>query len=216
MPKKLFTSQQLQEIENAVKQAESTCGAEIVPVFVRQSSAYEIALWRGGLIASLFACILLVLLFLASEWLLFLPPYFWLLIPFTTGLLGALAVIVSPYFRRVLIGRNLMQSKVEEKAKAVFFDYKVTQTQQRSGILLMISFFEKKAIVLADMGIAELFPDSVWQEIVSELTQGIRKGDLVKSIINAILECGTVVAESGLRNVEDDGNELSDSVIIES
>jgi putative membrane protein len=215
MPKNLFTQQQIKEIEGAVKHAESACGAEIVPVFVRQSSLYEIALWRGGVLASILAAVVLVVLFFSTDWLLFLPPYFWYLIPLTTGILGSLLVIISPYLRRKVIGRGIMQSKVEQKAREMFFNHKVSYTLQRSGVLLMISFFERKAVILADVGITEAVENSVWQEIVNELTHGIREGRMVESITGAIAKCGKVVADSGLMKGEDDANELSDEIIFE-
>jgi putative membrane protein len=216
MPKSLFSPQQIKEIEGAVKHAESSCGAEIVPVFIRQAALYEVALWRGGFLALSVAGIIMVFLFFSTGWLLFLPPYFWFLIPLTFGFLGALLVVLSPYLRRKIIGRNLMQSKVEQKAKEMFLNHKVSHTVQRYGILLMISFFERKAIILADVGIAEVVDQSVWQEIVNELTHGIREGSLVESISGAITKCGKVVADSGLVKSEDEGNELSDEIIFES
>lgn len=216
MPKNLFSPQQLQQIEQAVKHAESISGGEIVPVFVKQSSTYEIALWRSGFATSVLAGIILVILYFSNDTILFLPPYFWSLIPITAGLLGALGVILFPALRRMVIGKTLMQAKVEAKAKCLFFDHNVSLTDQRSGILLMISFFERKAIVLSDVGIAELVEPQVWEGIINELTQGIRKGELTQSIGDAILKCGNVVAESGLQRGDNGKNELSDTVIIES
>lgn len=216
MPKKLFTPQQLQKIEEAVKQAESKSAGEIVPVFIRQSSLYEIALWRGGVAAAIAGGIALIILYFVADWLLFMPPYFWLLIPLTLGLLGSLLVTYSPGLKRALIGKELMQSKTLEKAKAVFLDLNISNTDQRSGILLMISFFEKRAIILADLGIAELVPDTKWKEIVDQLAIGIRSGNPTQSICDAISKCGKVLSESGLQRSDDDRNELSDTIIFES
>ncbi len=216
MPKKLFTPEQLQELENAVKQAESVSGGEIVPVFVKQSSIYELALWRSAFLFSLISGAIMILLYLIDDAFLFLPPYFWLLIPFTFGMLGALAAVSIPSFKRMMIGQLMMNEKVEAKAKSKFLDHGVSLTDQRSGVLILISFFEHKAIILADVGIAELIPDDVWQEIVSELTQGIKKGELMQSINQAILQCGKVIAESGLQKPDGGNNELSDAIIIEN
>lgn len=206
----------LKEIEKAVSEAEAESGGEIVPVFSRQSATYEIALWRGAFIGMAFVAIVLSAMYLFAGWFLLMPPYFWVLIPVSAGIVSALAVSQFDSLRRKLIGAELMISKVEEKAKSHFYDHNVSLTAQRSGVLVFISFFEKKAIILADVGIAEVVPDEEWQGVVKRLTDGIKEGAFVKSISAAIRECGSIIAASGLQKALDGGNELSDSVIIES
>lgn len=215
MPLKI-SPDQLKQIEKAVTQAETESGGEIVPVFSRQSASYEIALWRGGFSASIITGVVMAIMYFLANWFMMMPPYFWALIPAAAGAIGALIVSTVPSFRRSLIGHELMASKVEDKAKVYFYDQNISMTAQRSGVLLFISFFEKKAIILADVGIAELVPNEEWQAVVSRLADGMKRGDIVESISEALRECGKIIADSGLQKAIDGGNELSDSVIIES
>ena len=44
----LFSKEELKQIEDAVKNAETRTSGEIVPFAVYASDGYEIALWRAG------------------------------------------------------------------------------------------------------------------------------------------------------------------------
>jgi len=215
MPLKI-SPDRLKQIEKAVAEAENESGAEIVPVFSKQSATYEIALWRGGVLFAIAAAVIMVMIYLMEDWFLMMPPYFWTLIPMAAGAVGALAASLIPSLRRTLIGCDLMAQKVEDKAKVHFYNQNLSMTAQRSGVLLFISFFEKKAVILADIGLAELVPNEEWQAVVSRLADGIKRGEIVDSIVEAIRDCGKIIANTGLQKAEDGGNELSDTVIIES
>lgn len=212
MAKHLFTAQELKKIEQTIRDSEAVSGGEIVPVFTKQSSFYEIALWRGGFILAVITGLILTLLYLSTQWLLFLPPYVWLLFVLTCSLIGAALVQAIPGLKKRLIGKELMEIRALDQAKNMFYDYRVADTEQRTGILLFISFFEKQAIILADIGIAELIEDDQWKNIIQSLTKGLKQGKATESICQAITTCGKLLEESGVQRAETDGNELSDQV----
>lgn len=212
MAKHLFSAQELEKIEQTVRASEAASGGEIVPVFTKQSSFYEIALWRGGFLLAVITGLVLTFLYLSTHWLLFLPPYVWLLVMLTFGLLGAALVQAIPGLKKLLVGKELMQIRALDQAKNMFYDYRVADTEQRTGILLFISFFEKQAVILADIGIAELIADEQWEDIIRSLTAGIKQGKTTASICQAITACGKLLEESGIQKAETDGNELSDQV----
>ncbi len=212
MAKHLFTTEELQQIEQAVRDAEAASGGEIVPVFVRQSSFYEMALWRGGFLLSALTALTLALVYAFTDGLLFLPPYLWLLIVLTAGLWGALLVAVLPALKRLLVGKRAMHIRALDQAKNMFYDYQVADTEQRTGILLFISFFEKQVVILGDVGISEVVPEDRWQEIVTTLIQGLKQGKTTASICQAIQSCGHLLEQSDIQHAASDGNELSDNV----
>lgn len=214
MPQDLFTSEDLAHIQQAVKQAESFSDGEIVPVLARQSSFYETAFWRAGFLLASLAGIILTVLYLATDYLLLLPPYLWLLIVLVAGLLGALLAQLSPPWKRLFISKAMQEARVLDQAKDMFYDHGISMTEQRTGVLIYISFFEHQAVILADVGIDELVPPSTWKEIVDRLTTGLKQGRRVDSICEAIIACGKLLEESGVQRAVDDDNELSDEVRI--
>ncbi len=210
MSKLLLSELERREIHAAVQAAESRINAEIVPIFARASAAYESVYWRGGFIAAAIAGLVLTLAHRAVDVVIFMPPWLWLMICLTSGLAGAWLVGAAPAFRRLLAGRETMYRSVYRAARVHFVDHDVTHTTQRTGIMIYVSFFERRAIILCDCGIEELVPAQKWQEIVDALAAGIRAGDVCTSVCTAIAACAALVEASGIRNTADDDNELGD------
>ena len=212
MAQDLFTSEELQHIQAAVQQAESFSDGEIVPVLARQSSFYETAFWRSGFLLASLAGLILTVLYLTTDYLLLLPPYLWLLLVLAAGLLGALLAQLVPSWKRLFISKAMQEARVLDQAKDMFYDHGISFTEQRTGILIYISFFEHQAVILADVGIDELVPLSSWKEIIDRLTTGLKQGRRVDSISEAIIACGRLLEESGVQRAIEDDNELSDEV----
>ena len=208
----LFTSEELQQIQQAVQRAEATSGGEIVPVLARQSSFYEAAFWRVGFLFALLTGVILSVLYLTTDALLLLPPYLWLLIVLVAGLLGALLAQWVPSFKRLFINQAVQEARVLDQAKDMFYDHGISFTEQRTGILIYVSFFEHQAVILADIGIDELVPVDTWSTIVNQLTAGLKQGRRAASISEAIIACSRLLEDSGVQRAVDDGNELSDEV----
>ncbi|MEM8968801.1 MAG: hypothetical protein AAGE93_20460 [Bacteroidota bacterium] len=209
-----LTKKDLQNIEAAVQQVEAQTGGEIVPVLAKQSSFYEIALWRVGVLFAGVAGIVLTLLFVTTNFLLFMPPYLWLLIALVAGLFGMTIAVSSWSFKRWFLSKELMQARALDQAKNMFYDHNVHLTEPRTGILIYVSFFEHQAVILADVGISELVADDRWEEIVQELTRGLKQNQTTKSICQAIEACGKLLEASEVHQPTDDDNSLSDEVRI--
>lgn len=215
MSQALLSQEDILQIKKAVVDAEKLSAGEIVPVISRQSSWYEQTLWRAGALFSLLTAIVLTIMYLSSDFLLWLPPFMWILICTTGGILGATLTESFPFIKRFFISKESLQKQAEARAQQHFMEQSVSHTEQRSGILLYISFFEKQAIILPDLGISEVVDQQVWNHILQQLVMDMRKGNHVKSICQAISSCGKVLEESGLQKAVDDENELPDKVHID-
>ena len=65
-----------------------------------------------------------------------------------------IAVYLFPSWKRLLIDRQEVKTKIRDIAYRVFFlEEEVFNTKQRTGMLLFMSFFEREAVVLGDVGI---------------------------------------------------------------
>lgn len=211
----LFTKEEVSQIKNAVIEAEKLSGGEIVPVISRQSSWYEQTLWRAGALFSLLTALVLTIIYLSSDALLWLPPYLWLLICTTGGIAGATIAESLPFVKRFFISAESLRQQAEGKAKQLFVEQSISQTDQRTGILLYISFFERHASILPDIGISEVVDQQVWDKILQQLVKDMRSDSPASAISHAIVSCGKVLEESGVQKAIDDDNELPDKVHID-
>jgi len=200
----------VERIESAIADAESRTSGEIVPLLVRRSSTV-------GHVPLVSFTLLLLCVFLSD-----LPahlvglggPYLawlgacWLLA-------GGLALGVSRLdaVQRLLTPRIDQMQQVDLRAQIEFYELEMSQTQERTGILLLVSLMEHRAVVLADHSIAEKLDAKIWQELVDLMIQGVKRGDLAAGMTQAIQRCGELLSPH-FPIADDDINELRDHLVV--
>lgn len=207
----MFNETQLQEITKVVDETEEKSRIEIVPVFMEQADFYEIAIWRGSFFFGIATSFLLLTINLFSDLFWFTPPLLWTTIIITAFAVGALLTYFISPIKRLMTGKKLLIHRAQEKAKIVFLEHGVINTQQRIGVLLFISFFEKTATIIPDEYLKENIDPKEWNQLIQELTQAIKQGKIHEGIANAIKKCGDIVVESGIV-IESEENEIDNEL----
>ncbi len=77
---------------------------------------------------------------------------------------------------RWCIPKSVMARAVHERAEQLFVGLGVTETRERSGVLVLLSTIERRVELLADRGIYQHLGADVWHQLVIELTQSIGSG----------------------------------------
>ncbi len=208
----ILTHEQVMKITQAVVAAEKGTRGEIVPMIVQRSTPIgHLPMYTSVIVFSLFLLILL-------EW----QPW-WLLIgwglPLVATLLVALVVgfILArwPVLQRALIPARDQEAQVWQRARSEWAMSKIQKTQDRTGILIFVSVMERKAIVLADDGIAKFYNEDTWKEVVQILGRHLTKNQWTAGFEEAIAKCGEILKKhlpSGTLNP----NELDNAPIIKS
>jgi len=193
----LFSEEERSRIEAAVQEAESRTSGEIVPLVVDESYHYPRAEIVGG------GCFALVLGVLAawalghsSVWV-FLPVFLISYLP-CRWLIRAL-----PGLKRRLIHPLEITTEVEEKALVAFLEHGLHRTRDATGVLILISLFERRVRVLADTGISAVVPQQEWDGIVATITAGIRAGETCEALCSAIGRCGNLLQQRFPRRADD-------------
>lgn len=101
---------------------------------------------------------------------------------------------------------------MEEGAVTTFFSEQLYKTEKENGILLYISVMEQKVCILGDCGINAILEQNVWDDIVSNLTRGIRNANRCESICEAVKETGEILA-AHFPAQKSDINELHNIII---
>lgn len=222
--KEKFSDSDLQRIKDAVSRAESKISGEIVPVIVERSGRYGITNYKGALVGSSFAFIIVILVdrYFFTEAsnsvfnnTLFYDPVFIFIFVVLGGLTGALVPSLIEVTKRLLISQHSLDSATRQRAESAFLEEQIFNTRQRTGIMIFISFFERKVMVVADKGISKVVDQKQWDSIVSDMITNIRNGRIVEGLENAILKCGEILLEKGFVKTEDDINELRDDLRID-
>jgi len=201
-----FTEEERFRIEEAVRKAEGRTSGEIVPMIVEASYDYPRAEIIGGFFFSLAASVTLSWAFAGSSLWVFLAIFALLYFPFK------LLVRTIPSLKRRFIHPDEIDAEVEEKAIVSFLGSGLHLTRDATGILILISLFERRVHVLADRGINDVVPPRTWDEIVEIVTEGIRQERACDALVAAVERCATLL-EGHFPRKPDDRNELPDLII---
>jgi putative membrane protein len=215
--KQRFSEDDLTRIKAAVADAENKISGEIVPVIVERSGNYSIANYKGGVFLAVFVFAVMVVLdryVIDASLTLYYDPLFIFTIVMVSGAIGAVIPNISSSFKRWLVSREDMDESCRESAENAFLEEEIFNTRHRTGIMIFISFFEHKVIVMADRGISKVVEQKAWDEIVAELVANIRSDKVVEGMEAGIRKCGEILLEKGFHKTSDDINELRDDLRI--
>lgn len=213
--KYFFSPEDLNKIEEAVKSAENEIAGEIVPVFVTESDSYPEAVLRAGLAAIIFFSVVILLIDQRMGWQQFvLLRNEWI---FTGsillgGVIGAFLSLRIPSIKRLMIGSHQTNLRVEAMAKQQFLAHELYKTQARTGILIMLSLFERQVIILGDKGINEKIQPEQWHTIVKEIISLLSKKRNTEAIILGINRCKDLLIANGFKAENENLNELPNNL----
>jgi len=207
---RLFSENDLVAIREATTAAEFQTGGEIVPYIVERVVERDEARWRGATLGALAAALVAGLVHL-------LGPFWggfgvsWITLPAVAGAgLGFLIAGIDAVGRR-LIPEDHLERAVTMRAEAAFVEEEVFDTRDRTGILVFLSLFEHRAVILADAGINRSVPKDTWQALIDELVAGIKAGRAAEAMRQAVTRCGEVLVEHEVVLRPDDTDELPDA-----
>ncbi len=150
---KFFTASDLRAIEAAVHEAEKQTSGEIVPCAVAHSDHYEAAAWKGAVLGAFAAVVAAAAArHFGGFW--GAPSLAWIALPpLIGGALGyAAAALVRP-LKLALAGRAHVEHRVHQRAAEAFLENEVFKTRDHTGVLVFLSLYERRVVVLGDAGI---------------------------------------------------------------
>lgn len=224
MSKINFTKEEKEKIKASVKEAESKTSGEIATGFIKESDNYAVYELTFAVFIGLVYFI--VMLFFANSIEETIKQMFWeysslhllMFYGFSTFLVIAIVYLLTniPFIDRLIIPKSAMQQKVNQRAERHFLESGVYDTKDRTGVLIFISYLERRVELLADKGISEKIPQEKWDAIVRHIINGIKSNQLVKHLSESIRDCGDLLAEQ-FPIQPGDVNELKDDIhILES
>jgi len=199
----LLSEDDERQIAERVAVAERNTAGEIVVTLAERSSTYA----RERMSVSFVMTLLIALL---SYELVPALHVLWILcgqaplMAFGWWLTGRASIV------RVLVPEAGRREAVNARAKQLFVEQGVTETRQRSGVLLYLSEAEHRVELLADRGIHERVGAAAWQRTVDAVVSAIRTGQPREGLLHAVDAIGAALAEH-FPPAADDINELPDA-----
>jgi len=224
-----FSTDDQARVAEAIKAAEATTSGEIFCVHARRVSSYrDVSLvWAAGL-ALILPLALIPLGFeprliplLADGWEAghgaarevavgrALAAY-----ALVQAAVFALAYLLSriPPILRLLTPRAVRRARCREAALHQFLAHGLHVTEARTGVMIFAAEADHQVEVIADKGIHEKVPDTVWAEAAAALAKGMKSRDPVSGFTEAVRICGEVLAQH-FPPRPDNPNELADRIV---
>jgi putative membrane protein len=191
-------------VRAAVEAVEAGSAAEVV-VCVRAASAeHREADHRAGALLAL--ATLLFLLYVPWDY-----DLHWFPVELAAAyLLGGLVARHAPGLRRRLLAAATLDAAVDRAASAAFHDLGVHQTSGRTGLLVYVSRFERRARLVADSGVDPAALGGAWTEARRAL-QAAATDDDAEALCRALEALGAELAVR-LPREADDVDELPNEV----
>lgn len=137
----------------------------------------------------------------------------WLVAPPVIGAAGGMALSTFvPFVKRALVSAEVMDRRARRRAGMAFLEEEIFATRDRTGILIFLSLFEHRVVILGDSGINARVEEADWQGIVDDLAAGIRAGRAAGALVEAIGRCGELLERKGVEIRPDDTDELADDL----
>jgi putative membrane protein len=192
-------------IENLVREVEAKSSAEIVVTVKPFSGEYRGADVIFGAVAAFVGLCLYV----------YAPVEFTDdLAPPSIALLFFAAFACSarvPAIRRLFTPQSIRAACTRAAAREAFVDQNIACTRDRTGILIYVSTFEKRAEIVVDIGILRRENDGQPSAAIAKIERVITHGETLDAFEQAVREFGQWLADSLPPRI-DDTNELSDEV----
>lgn len=212
--KQFLSEQERIRLDEHITAAEKKTGAQIVLAVIERSDSYPELPWKafavGSAMAGLATCLLDLL---QPVWTSASAVLFAVVATLASGAATALICVLIPKFARFFLDTHRAEMEVRQYAESLFLSREVFATCNRTGIVLLVSLFERRVVVLPDRGLRERLSTDALQKVITDMTAALASGP-----VGAALDAGLGSLEQVLgapAEGQAGKNELPDAIVQE-
>ena len=210
-----LTEAEASAIDARVAAVESRTGVQIVTAIIGKSDTYAELPWKAFALGAVLAAFGLVL---AEAWR---PEWVTADASFvdTATILGvavacALAAVFVHPFARLFLGRHRRDLEVRQHAQSLFLTRELFATGSRTGVLILVSVFERRIEILPDTGLHARVGEADWRTVVERMAPHLRASRPFHALEEGLAAAEAMLTAKGLRGTAA-ANELPDRPIEE-
>lgn len=201
-----LTKDEQDALVSCVMDVEKRTSGEIVPAIASTSYEYPRASHLGGLLLGILTAVGIAMVLGREDMWVFLALFL------AAYVLFSRLLAVVPTLKKPFITRREMREEVEEAALTSFYLNGLHHTRDLTGIIIYVSVFERSVQILADKGINDKVDPKVWDDVVAEITLGIKAGRPGEALCAGVKRCGDLIVEH-FPVKHDDTDELPNLII---
>lgn len=203
-------------VERSVASLEAQTGVQVVTAVVGRSDAYVEIPWKAFALGASLAGFALVLSDVrAPQWTTSASAIVHAITILSAGAAAALAAAFVPAFGRLFLRQYRREEEVRQHAESLFLRHGCNATRNRTGVLLLVSLFERRVEIVHDIGFAGRVSEADWQSVIATMTPHLRNERPADALNEALALLGPLLERRGIAGRPDDTNELLDATIEE-
>ena len=197
---------------------ESRVGVQVIAAIIGKADAHVELPWKAFALGAVLSGLAVVVADLARpQWLTANVALVDTVTILGTGAASALLAVFVPAYARFFLRSTRRDAEVRRYAEALFLRHELFKTRERNGILILVSCFERKVEILADVGLHRRVSDAEWRPVIARMTPLLRERRFAEALQEGLAAAEELLAAKGLNARVDAGaeNELPDRPIDE-
>lgn len=196
-----ISEDQTRQIKIITEQLENVTGVELVAVVVDKSDTYPEIPWKAfAMAASISAFCILAQTFLRPDWITAYRELFMALAILGAGAAAALLTLFWRVFARFFLDDLRAAGETEQYARSQFLEQGIHRTKGNTGMLLLISLFERKVVIHPDSGIRSRIEPETLTPVIAKMTTHLRKGNCFDALREGLDILEKILTNAGFRS----------------
>jgi putative membrane protein len=209
-----FDDRERIRLDRRVAEAEKRTGAQIVLAVIERSDSYPELPWKAFALGASIAGLAVSAAFLVRPvWSSGSAALLAAAVTLATGSAAALLCVFAPGFARLFLDAHRAEGEVRQYASSLFLSRELFATHRRTGVLLLVSLFERQVVVLPDTGLAQRLDQDALQGIIARMAAPLKAGQVARALEDGLNRLEDVLA--GMATGDSGENELPDGIVEE-
>lgn len=202
------------QLDQRIAEAERRTKAQIVLAVIKRSDSHEELPWKAFVLGTSIAALLVFILdSLLRDWTSHTMVLLAVTAPLAAGAALALLAVFVPGFARLFLSAHRAEVEVRQYAESLFLSRELFATRRRTGILLLVSLFERQVVLLPDKGLSNRLTKDAMQDIIARMVVPLARNEVNRALEVGLERLSQVLETSALAGEGE--NELSDEIIEE-
>jgi len=211
--KQTLSEQDRIRLDAFIAEVENRTNTQIVMALIQRCDSYAELPWKAfALGASFTGLVVFIQDLLVYSWFPGVTALITVAGILAGGAVFALLTLLIPGFAKRFLSASRAEVEVRQYAESLFLSRELFGTSKRTGILVLVSIFERKIVILPDKGLSDQLPGDAMQSIIASMTVFLKRGEIRRAFETGLEQLSQVL---GTRVQGTGKNELPDEIIEE-
>jgi putative membrane protein len=204
-------------IDARIAAVEAAAGVEVVAAVIGRADAYVELPWKAFALGAALAGLAIFVVDVARpDWVGAHAALGAAAAILGGGALSAVAALAIPAYARAFLWTTRRDIEVRQYAQALFLEREMFRTRDRTGVLLLVSLFERRIEILPDTGYGDRVAAAQWQEVVARMAPRLRAGRPADALLEGLAALEDLLVRRGFRGGAHPGDRLPNRPIDEA